>query len=137
MTIKEAIEKAVAGGWRKGEKPDVNENKEGCWVQFFGGHDTGVIHQSEIFLDKDFWQALGKSLGWGTEMFDEDDGKTRWHYFSHCPVDGEILMGMEQECPNACDTENPGVISWLYDWHNFIDHLASGKSVESFFEELT
>lgn len=26
---------------------------------------------------------------------------------------------------------------WIYEWHCFIDHLAAGKSIESFFEELT
>ena len=25
---------------------------------------------------------------------------------------------------------------WLEQWHHFIDHIASGKSVDSFFEEL-
>ena len=27
-------------------------------------------------------------------------------------------------------------INWRYKWHRFIDHLADGKSIESFFENL-
>ena len=26
--------------------------------------------------------------------------------------------------------------SWLYHWHHFIDHLAEGKSIEDFFQNL-
>jgi hypothetical protein len=27
-------------------------------------------------------------------------------------------------------------VTWLTEWHRFIDHLAKGKDAESFFKEL-
>lgn len=29
-----------------------------------------------------------------------------------------------------------GCVEWLFNWHRFIDHLASGGDAESFFKEL-
>lgn len=73
MTIEQTIQKAIGGGW-----------------------DVKVIKET-VFFDPQFWQALGKSLGWKNEF-------------------------------------GPG--TWLRFWHNFIDHLAEGKSIESFFEQF-
>ncbi len=69
--------------------------------------DGELIRWSDTLLDPLFWQALGKGLGWNGKNMD------------------------------ACCESNPGSQDeWFYNWHNFIDHLASGKSVDSFFEEL-
>ena len=57
---------------------------------------------ANIFLDPQFWQSLGKALGWATQ-FDEDKG------FNY---------------------------QWKDYWHKFIDHLADGKDIESFFKDL-
>src|SRR3990167_10059015 len=60
-----------------------------------------------IFLDKNFWVALGKSLGWSHI--------TAWNYESgHKIVDDK----------------------WWLEWHRFIDYLASDKDAESYFKEL-
>lgn len=29
-----------------------------------------------------------------------------------------------------------GKNKWIYQWHNFIDHLAEGKDIESYFKKL-
>ena len=39
MKIQEAIKKAVEGGYHKKEQPDLTENSDGCWLQFFGGDE--------------------------------------------------------------------------------------------------
>lgn len=33
-------------------------------------------------------------------------------------------------------TDNEKVKIWKYNWHDFIDHLAEGKTVEEFFDEI-
>lgn len=62
---------------------------------------------SEVLLDKEFWQSLGKALGW------ED-----------------------KECidPQSCCFAHYD--AWVDRWHRFIDHLAEGKDPEEFFKEL-
>lgn len=66
-----------------------------------------------ILLDPAFWQALGKARGWKPLGFCDVE-----YYLSDCAP-----------CvKNAAE--------WQYNWHRLIDHLASGKDVESFFETL-
>lgn len=66
------------------------------------------------FLDPLFWQSLGKSLGW-------KDPK-----YGTC----QCMQG------ESCEFCNRGNTMWEYHWHRFIDHLAEGKSIESFFEPI-
>jgi len=61
------------------------------------------------FLDPKVWEALGKSFGWN-----------KYESWMRCINCGGVL-----------DENN-----WLYQWHKFIDHLANGKSAESFFEKF-
>lgn len=79
------------------------------WV--FGGDTVHAPHCnffSIILLDPLFWQCLGKAEGWNPvgETVPSWDG-------------GRVLHG-----------------EWLSYWHSFINHLAEGKEVESFFNEL-
>jgi hypothetical protein len=62
---KEIIEKAIAGGW------DDYKTIRGCVVS----PDEEPMLAA---LDPTFWQALGKSLGWGMELGDRDNGA--WKY---------------------------------------------------------
>lgn len=91
-----SIEKAVAiandNGWSDGEG-DWNLNDE-------------LVYK--IVLDRLFWQALGKGLGWDKKM-------TYYNTFTE---------GKENNDP------------WRLEMHRFIDHLAEGKSIDSFFESL-
>lgn len=68
--------------------------------------DGYEIIAEQILLDPAFWQALGKARGWG--MFGEFDNDYRKIKYEE----------------------------WLHNWHRLIDHLASGKDVESFFATL-
>src|SRR3990167_11296749 len=70
--------------------------------------DCECVCYNSYFLDKNFWVALGKSLGWGQGVF-----------FYNNFIDGK--------------ENNDG---WRIYWHRFIDHLAGGKTPEEFFKEL-
>ena len=63
---------------------------------------------NKALLDPAFWQALGKSLGW-------DDGQITSEEYNKAPTD----MWM-----------------WHFQWHRFIDHLATGRDPNSFFDDL-
>jgi len=93
MTIQEAIEKAIEGGWEK----------DGFVCQ---GELIGV--EEIALLDPLFWQALGKAMGWETRI-------TFYNSF---------IGGKENNDP------------WRLEMHRFIDHLAEGKTIESYFETL-
>lgn len=77
------------------------------------GHQWETIFspdaQRKHVLKPEFWQALGKALGW------EERINLQWS---------------NKNLPIGMDTH------WLYQWHRFIDHLAEGKSADIFFNEL-
>ena len=78
------IQDAIEGGWRTVDDPKDPVNPE------------------RMFLNPLFWQAAGKTRGWGEEPN------------SHITLDGE-----------SKDLEG-----WKLYWLKFIDHLAEGKSYE-------
>ena len=89
--MEEALNKAIEAGY---------VNNQG--VLYFGQGIPQII-----LLDPLFWQALGKSLGWKTAIYD----------------------GYAGSIPEIKD-------SWVYYWHRFIDHLAEGRQPEEFFTNL-
>lgn len=98
MTLQDAIKKVVEGGWKFKE-------------DYFIG---ALLKNSQFLLERDFWQALGKSMGWE----DEQPGH-----------DGKSTLAIDYSLPRQQD--------WLFYWHCFIDHLAEGKDINSFFETLS
>ena len=70
MQIKEAIQKAIEGGWKK----EFFQVLVPCVPKFDGNYlwiDTGTsfidkIPFEAILLDPTFWQAIGKVEGWDT-----------------------------------------------------------------------
>jgi hypothetical protein len=72
--------------------------------------DLALHVQAEYFLETAFWEALGRTLGW------EGD-------FQYVQVRGGAPQNTRQPL-------------WLYYWHRFNSHLATGKTTESFFERL-
>lgn len=117
--MKEAIQKAIEGGYlaeayehfkTRMKNPDENiiVHIEKWENDYFAYMFGGTWNCSTIFLDPLFWQALGKSLGWRGEK-------------KYINVTDETFGKFE---------------TWECYWHRFIDHLASGKDAESFFQEL-
>lgn len=91
-----------------------------------GGWSTSYVslnsrrYHDKYLLDPLFWQALGKSLGWIDEAWPNGEMKCE-NKFGRCD---------EKYCSYGGYKNPYGV------WHNFIDHLAEGKDIESFFQTL-
>lgn len=107
--MKEAIQKAIEGGWQGLEFMDEVEVEEGLkyplYARVWGTSKEGEGHGTQvafILLDPTFWQSLGKALGWGLTVDENHSGPNE-------PIEY---------------------------WHNFIDHLAEGKDPDSFFQAL-
>jgi hypothetical protein len=93
----------------------IEKAKEGGYEIPSSRYATKHFNIKVIFLDPSFWQCLGKALGWSDYAVCRDCGKTQCESNFH-------QAGVKAE--------------WLYHWHRFIDHLAEGGPVESFFETL-
>lgn len=129
MTIQEAIELAVKGGWEirsiiRGRATvegsyAVIKTSDGEWVS------ESRIKLSELnvpstFLDPSFWESLSRALEW-------DD------YADFCSNCREF-KGKSFDCPmNHCTCPEK---AWIYYWHRFVDHLAGLGTPESFFSSL-
>lgn len=115
--MKEAIQKAIEGGYKDikhaERKYDCIDGMRYLTVYFSHSSEAANYDYDEILFDKEFWQSLGKALGW------PDD---KLAYYSLVEIDGEI--------------ENGKIPLWHYHWHRFIDHLAEGKEAEKFFTSL-
>ncbi len=93
-----------------------------------GGYDgqkySALNAEELIYLDPTFWQSLGKALGWS---------EGAWGSGLVCAKCGKPECGRGYWCgQDNWEKKEP----WLYHWHHFIDHLAEGKSPDSFFEAL-
>ncbi len=85
MTIKQFIEKAIEGGWKREEK-HLEETSYGADFNY-----------SAILLDPLAWQAVGKVEGWGDEeqirksMFRGRDYKTQMNGLTPALIDGKSI----------------------------------------------
>ena len=113
MTIAEALQKAVEGGYHiygsDGMETDYGgaSRKFSAWTR----HDNDsscLIPVEETFLDPRFWQALGRTLGW------QDS----------CHISLSCVQGHE-ECRRYHGAY------WLYQWHCFIQAIADGHTPEA------
>jgi len=68
----------------------------------------------KTFLDPQFWQALGRALGW----------------HEACDLAITCVQGHD-ECRQCYG------YSWMYQWHCFIQAIADGHTPEAFFTHLT
>jgi len=94
---------------------------EGNYECNYWNTDNQMMSVSELtqadynraLLDPLFWQALGKHQGWEESM----------EYKHH--LEGSFSIQIVK-------TED----RWKKEWHNFIDHIASGKNIDEFFNKL-
>ncbi len=106
--IKKAIEMSIEGGYKyQGNyKCDYTVKVNSLKVYMNDPEDTKLyIPFNDLFLSPDWWQCLGKQLGWRGKL-DLTTAKPHWN----------------------------GDPEWLYRWHCFIDHLALGKDINEFFK---
>jgi len=84
MIPREAIERAIEGGWKwtQGGNTDLTS-----WV--FDKYE-GAQWQ-EIALDATFWQALGKALEWGVDKRDEG-GVYKPSYRAYAEVFYDLIL---------------------------------------------
>lgn len=80
--MKEAIQKAIEGGWHGGDWTFNTFSGQGDIVLERKEYSV-YIPRSEAFLDPLFWQSLGKSLGWGKQSIygKIEKWKQEWHNF--------------------------------------------------------
>ena len=112
--MKKAIKKAIEGGYdfdfKWSGKENASPNLKVALLQ---------AEQEILLLDPLFWQALGKVDGvMGTKCYE----------CAECKQDiKDTLKWLKSFDGEPC---------WRHAWHSFIDHLAEGKDINSFFEEL-
>ena len=110
MTIKQAIEKAIDGGYKSNR--------------------SFVYDLEKIVLDSSFWQALGKSMGWAEKQGECVECGTNTKKYTRMG-----LYGMSIECAK-CEKETKTKEPTINYWHALIDHRDEGGSIESYFKKL-
>ena len=112
MTIQEAIQKAIDGGWRiNGETPkyvggfgNIELQDKVCFeIDGEYGDCSGYPIESAL-MDPLFWKALGKSMGWDKAVYGYGPGMPKTY--------------------------------WESEWHQLINHLAAGGTIEDYFKNL-
>jgi hypothetical protein len=115
---KQFIEDAIEGEWRSDEAVAKGAFEDGA---FFGGnaHWKYPLHRmikrvsvEVILLDPRAWQAVGKTRGWCLHLDHYGDGECKKCFGR---VRGRSYI----------------------QWHQFIDHLAEGLSIEEALAKLS
>ena len=119
--IEKAIKLAVKNGW----KPQGMEVVDGLKYDertmtisysYDDNHGTWFDFRTAS-CDPDFWQALGKGLGWSSKICLSCGGCNGLH---------------TSDYPHP----NKEIEGWRYNWFRFIDHLATKKDPNLFFKEI-
>ena len=143
MTIQRVIKKAIKGGfdpfnhskvWKKYGFEINIDNKGSDMILIWGIDEHRVttydhISKYEIFLINDFWQSLGKALGWNKYRCDIC-GRDQ----DHC--NKEVYNSLKDKPNEKVVCISRLIPAWFYHWHRLIDHLAEGKTIESYFKTL-
>lgn len=85
--MKNAIEKAIEGGWML-DTPNVQMANEGrAWLfTETDGIKEKILHSGDILISPLFWQALGKAMGWDEE-YDYENKREAWIGYWHRFID--------------------------------------------------
>jgi hypothetical protein len=119
MTVQEALNKATEGGYHIYGSDGMDTYYEGANSEYSvwtrkDNESSFIVPTEETFLDPQFWQALGRALGWSEA----------------CDLVIICVHG-DEEC-HRCRG-----YYWMYQWYRFIQALAHGNTPEAFFECLT
>jgi hypothetical protein len=118
MTIQEAMNKAIEGGYHIDGSDSIatlyiGANDEySAWTRI-DNDSSFLVPVEETLLDPQFWQALGRTLGW-----DEV-----------CDLTITCVHG-EEECQRCRG------YYWMYQWHCCIQALAHGNTLDAFFASV-
>ena len=118
MTVQEALNKATEGGYHIYGSDGMDTDYEGATNDYSAwtrkdNASSFLVPTEETFLDPQFWQALGRALGW-SEVCDL------------------ALIGV----PGEEEGQHCRGSYWMYQWHCFIQALADGNTPEAFFAHL-
>src|SRR5207244_5609552 len=118
MTVQEALNKATEGGYHISGSDGMDTDYEGATNDYSAwtrkdNASSFLVPTEETFLDPQFWQALGRALGW-SEVCDL------------------ALIGV----PGEEEGQHCRGSYWMYQWHCFIQALADGNTPEAFFAHL-
>jgi len=116
MTIQDAIKKAIDGGYKKKE---INQ----CTIWFI--HENAFDGKRDCFvIDNSYTDQHGerhkKAIHYAKEIVFLDP--LFWQCLGKAMGWGKLISGI-------------WIGDWRKHWHDFIDHLAEGKSAEQFFKE--
>jgi len=119
MTIQEAMIKAVAGGYHIHGSDGMDTDYAGATNDYSAwtrkdNASSFLVPMEETFLDPQFWQALGRTLGWS----------------AGCDLVITCVQGVEEY-------QRGRGYYWMYQWHCFIQAIADGHTPEAFFAPLT
>src|SRR5437867_482077 len=119
MTIQEAMDKAVEGGYHLYGSDGMDTDYEGATNDYSAwtrkdNESSFLVPMEETFLDPQFWQALGQTLGWS----------------EGCDLAITCVHG-DEECQSGRG------YYWMYQWHCFIQAIAHGNPPAAFFAHLT
>src|SRR5262245_54487884 len=119
MKVQEVIDKAVEGGYHIYGSDGMDTDYEGANSEYSvwtrkDNESSFIVLTEKTFLDPQFWQALGRALGW----------------HEACDLAITCVHGHE-----ACHQSHGSY--WIYQWHCFIQALADGHTPEAFFAYLT
>lgn len=128
MTIQQAIEKAVEGGYHRGQigtSPIVEINCDFAITETKGERNHYGL--AWVWLDPLFWQSLVTAMEWDRDLEGLKCSCSEDIYYSYqfCPKCGKQMRKVEVM-----------TTYWKKEWHRFVDALAEGKSAEDFFKEL-
>jgi hypothetical protein len=118
MTVEEAVNKAVEGGYHINGSDGMDTDYEGATNDYSAwtrkdNESSFMIPMEQTFLDQHFWQALGRALVWS-------DG---------CNLFITCVWG-DTECQRCRGSY------WMYQWHHFIQVIAHGNTPDAFFAQL-
>lgn len=125
--MKEAIKKAIEGGWKKDWYFSHFNNDEvafGDTKQDSENNPCHYLNRGQILLDPLFWQCL---------IPKETKVTLDLKKMTITQVGRVPMQRPKQKVEYIRKTPN----RWKKEWHRFIDHLASGKDPEELFNNLT
>lgn len=113
MIPKEAIELAIQGGWKpRGEKIRKRFEVETDYAIFYDKVNVWRVPFEEIALDPSFWQALGKTKGWGK------------------PVGEWSFQNRQDDMPMRPTAH------WRNEAHFFYDLILTGGNTDEFWQSI-
>jgi len=128
--MQNAIKKAIENGYEEQDgykSVSCKIHKDSTYTISYSDKSTChccysiLSNQNKMLLDPLFWQALGKQQGW--------DGKKKY-----CILSGEETDS--RYCSSCYDCPAHKYNFPEYYWHNFIDHIAVGGSIDDFFNQI-